>query len=129
MPRSVLQLLPKRFPQPSRSSLCGIDLQRNFLEIVKYKNSKSANPLRTLLTACNMPQRASSRSVSADRLSSAGLSHCLLMGRITISVNGITEPSSTPQMPHKKDDPASHAAVEETSPTAARLACMTAARR
>src|ERR1700686_2311248 len=103
--------------------------QSRFAKIAKYKNSRSANPLRTLLTACNLPQRASSPSVSADRLSSAGLNNCLLVGRTTISVNGMTEPSSTPATTHKKDAPASHAAMEETSPTAARLACMTVARR
>ena len=55
------------------------------------------HPLSTLLTACKLPQRASRRSVSADRLSSVGLSNCLLVGRITISVNGMTVPSRTPQ--------------------------------
>ena len=34
--------------------------QSGFAKITKYKNSSSANPLRTLLTACNMPERASS---------------------------------------------------------------------
>jgi hypothetical protein len=67
-----------------------------FAKSAKYKNSSSANPLSTLLTACKVPQRASSRPVSADCLSSAGFSNCLLVGKITISVNGMTEPSSTP---------------------------------
>ncbi len=65
--------------------------QSRFAKIAKYKNSRSANPLRILLTACNIPQRASSRSASADRLSSAELNNCLLVGRITISVNGMTD--------------------------------------
>jgi hypothetical protein len=65
------------------------------LKIVKYWNSSSANPLNTLLTACNAPQRASSRPASGDLLFRAGLSNCLLVGRIAIS-NGMTKPNKVP---------------------------------
>jgi hypothetical protein len=61
-----------------------------FAKTKRYKNSNSARPLTTLLTACNLPQRASRRSASTDRLSSVGLSNSLLVGRITNSVNGMT---------------------------------------
>jgi hypothetical protein len=44
--------------------------------------------LSRVLTACNLPQRASSRSAWTDCLSSVGLSNSLLVGRMTISVKG-----------------------------------------
>jgi hypothetical protein len=46
----------------------------------------------------------------------------LLVGRITISVNGMTEPSRTPAIGHQNVAPASHAAIENNSPTAAEIA-------
>ena len=64
--------------------------------------------------------------VWTDRLSSAGFNNCLLVGRITIRVNGMTEPSRTSATAHQNVAPASHAATEETSPTAAKIACSTA---
>jgi len=102
---------------------------RAHAKIAKYRNNSSAAALSTLLTACNAPQCASSRFVSADRLSSAGLSNCLLVGKIAISVNGMTAPSRSPATTHKKDAPASHAAMEETNPKAAKVTCIIAARR
>lgn len=63
--------------------------------------------MSTLLTACNLPQqRASSRSVSADRMSSVGLSNCLFVGKITISVNGMTLPRRAPATSHQNVAPA-----------------------
>jgi hypothetical protein len=73
-----------------------VNCHRNFLKITEYRNSSSANPLSTLLTACNAPQRASTRSASTDRLFSVGLSNSLLVGRITIRVKGMTETCKTP---------------------------------
>src|SRR5882672_2365428 len=67
------------------------DRQNGFLKTAKYKNSRSATALSTVLAACNLPQRASRRCASTDCLSSVGLSNCLLVGRITIRVKGMTE--------------------------------------
>jgi hypothetical protein len=53
----------------------------------------------------------------------------LLVGRITINLNGMTLPSSTPATSHQKPDPASQAAKDASRPTAARAACRTVARR
>ena len=103
--------------------------QRLLEDRAKYRNSRSATALSTLLTVCNLPQRASSRSVSADRLSSVGLSNCLFVGRIAIRVNGITAPSTTPPTSHQNVAPASHAATDDSRPKAAQVTCMTAARR
>ena len=102
---------------------------RRFLKIVRYRNSSSATPLSTLLTACNAAQRASSRSVWADRLSSVGLSNRVLVGKITMSVNGMTDPNRTPATSHQNVAPASHAAMEDSRPKAAKVACMTLPRR
>src|SRR5215469_10717744 len=83
----------------------------------------------TLLLACNAPQRASRRSASTDRLSSVGLSSFLLVGNITIRVNGMTEPSTIPPTNHQNVAPASHAAIDARRPTAAKVACMMVPRR
>src|ERR1700736_3018594 len=103
--------------------------QNRFAKITKYRNSSSANPLRILLTACSAAQCASNRSVCGDCLSSVGVVNNLLVGRMTISVNGITEPMRIPPTSHQYVPPASHAAMEESSPTAASVACMTVALR
>jgi hypothetical protein len=58
-----------------------------------------------LLTVCKVPQRASRRSDSTDRLSSVGLSNSLLVGRITNSVNGMTLPSTAPATSHPECRP------------------------
>jgi PleD family two-component response regulator len=58
-----------------------------------------------LLTACNTPQRASSRSIWADRLSSVGLINCLLVGRMTSSVKGITKTCNAPATTHQNVAP------------------------
>src|SRR5262249_24985342 len=88
---------PKREDQ--RNVHSRINFHRGFLKIAKYRNNSKANPLSTLLTAGNVPQRARRRSASTDRLSSVGLSNSLLVGRITIRVNGMTEPSTIPNQP------------------------------
>jgi hypothetical protein len=49
------------------------------LKIANQRKKSSANPLRTLRTAWSLPQRASSRSASADFRSSSGLSNRLLV--------------------------------------------------
>src|SRR5215472_15168769 len=90
----------------------------------RYRNTSNANPLNTLLTACNAPQRASRHSASTDRLSSVELSNRLLVGRMTTSVNGITEPSRTPPTSHQNGAPTSHAAMDDRKPTAAKVACI-----
>src|SRR6202011_3698427 len=92
----------------------GVNLQTGFLKITKYRNSSSATPLSTLLTACNAPQRASRRSASTDRLSSVGLSNSLFVGRITNSVNGITLPRRAPATSHQNVAPLSHATMEDS---------------
>jgi len=69
------------------------------------------------------------KQVSADRLSSVGVSNCLFVGTITIRVNGITAPSTTPPTSHQNVAPASHAATDDSRPKAAQVTCMTAARR
>src|SRR5260370_37623113 len=78
---------------------------RDFAKIAKYRKRSIATPLSTVLTACNAPQRVSRRSASTDRLSSVGLSNSLLVGRITIRVNGMTEPSTIPPTSHQTVDP------------------------
>jgi hypothetical protein len=70
-------------------------------KIAKYKNSSSARALRMLLTACNLPQRASSCPVCPECLSSVGLSNSLLVGRITNRVNRMTPPSRIPATSHQ----------------------------
>ena len=75
--------------------------------------------LRMLRTACSLLHRASRRSASVERRSNSGLSNCLLVGRITISVKGMTDPKRTPAMSHEKLTPVSHAASDDTRPTAA----------
>ena len=97
--------------------------QRGFAKIAKYRNSNSANPLRTLRTTCSRPQRARRCSASADRRSSAGLSNRLLVGKITIRVNGMTLPSRTPASSHKSVAPASHAAMDDSRPKVAEVTC------
>jgi len=99
-----------------------------FVKIRRYRKSKSANPLSTLLTSCNASQRASSYTVWADGLSGVGLNNGLLVGRITIRVKGMTAPSTTPPM-SQNVAPATHAAVDDSRPKAANVACMTVARR
>jgi hypothetical protein len=42
-----------------------------------------------------------------------------LVGKITISVNGMTEPSRTPATGHQNAAPASHAAIDDSRPKAA----------
>jgi hypothetical protein len=71
-------------------------LDQRFAKVKRYTNSKSATPLSRLLRVWSMPHRVSSRSVWADRLSSVGLSNCLLVGRMTISLKGMTETCKTP---------------------------------
>jgi hypothetical protein len=88
----------------------------DFAKTASQRNSKSARALRMLLTACNLPQRASSCPVCPECLSSAGLSNCLLVGRITMSVNGITAPSRSPPTSHQNVAPASHAATGAGDP-------------
>jgi hypothetical protein len=95
----------------------------------KYRKRSSAKPLRTLRTACSLSQCVSRRSASADPLSSAGLSNRLLVGRIAIRVNGMTDPNRTPAISHQTVAPASHAAEEDSRPTAAQVACIIVARR
>ena len=124
----VLRLDTKGNSQAGKDRSRG-NSQKGFLKIAKYRNSSIAIPLSTLLTACNAPQRASRRPVSADRLSSVGLSNRLLVGKITMSVNGMTDPNRTPAISYQKLAPASHAAMEDSSPKAAELACMIVARR
>lgn len=75
------------------------------------------------------PVRASKRSASTDRLSSVGLSNSLLVGRITNSVNVTILPNTAPPTSHQSVAPARHAAMEDSSPKAAELACMIVARR
>src|SRR6516162_4350805 len=93
--------------------------RRDFAKISKCRKRSSDTPLSTLLTACSLPQRASRRSASTDRLSSVGLSNRLLVGRITIRVKGMTETCKTPATTHQNVAPASQAAIEDSRHTAA----------
>ena len=116
---------------PSRTAIVAgwLGSQTAFLKIAKYRKRSSAKPLRTLRTACSLPQCASRRSAYADPLSSAGLSNRLFVGKITINVKGMTDPNRTPATSHQNVAPASHAAMDDSRPKAAQVACMIVARR
>ena len=58
--------------------------------------STSASRLKTLRTACSLPQRASNARVSAEPGSRAGASNARLVGMITIRVKGTTLPMRMP---------------------------------
>ena len=118
--------------RPCMGSRCAAEYPRtphDFEKISEERNTRKAKPLSTLLTACSFPQRASKRSASAERRSNVGLSSRLLVGDITMSVNGMTDPSSTPATSHQTVAPASHAAMDDRRPTAASVACMMVALR
>lgn len=76
----------------------------------------NANRLNTLRTAWSLPQRDKSRRVDSEPLSRAGLTSSLFVGMTTSSVNGMTEPSSSPPMSHHTADPAAQAATADTRP-------------
>ncbi len=109
-------LIPSLFRKSVRFALrragrSAVSIQRqDFAKTRRYTNRSSAAPPSTLLTACNAPQRVSRRPARADPLSSVGFNNCLLVGRITVSVNGMTEPTKLPAMTSPERRPGAIAA-------------------
>jgi len=127
--RQVERLDAVAFEKTSPTCLSRCSVSQHCIPIQSRKtrrprNNSRAVPLRTLLTACNVPHRASSCSVWADRPSSVGLNNCLLVGRITSSVKGMTEPSRISAMSHQNVAPKSQAAMDDSRPKAANVTCM-----
>lgn len=85
--------------------------------------------LSKLLTACNFPHRVKSFDACSELLSKEESSSLLFVGKITISVKGITATNSIPPTSHQTEEPISHAAVALKNPAAANAPCMTAALR
>src|ERR687894_1884206 len=87
--------------------------------------TRKAAKLSTLLTACNLPQLTNSLCVEAASSSTVGSrSLSFVVGFMTKSVKGMTDPRSTPPTSHHISAPINQAALALKNPTAASGACI-----
>src|SRR5207244_10829876 len=97
-------------------------------DIIAPAKNPNAARLRTALTECKRPQCRSSCKAESEVGLSAGSSNLRFVGKMTISVNGMTAPISRAPISQFQPAPASHAAIPVTKETTAKDACMTVAR-
>src|SRR5918998_3432482 len=89
---------------------------------------RKAAKLSTLLTACNLPQLTNSLCVDAAASSTVGSrSLSFVVGFMTKSVKGMTDPRSTPPTSHHISAPINQAALALKNPTTASGACISVA--
>src|SRR6266478_4941529 len=121
-----------QFLQPEPQLWCGWceSLQSGvFPQILLFRSDRLPRayrdqPMRIDTMTLVICMKRSAFPLCADRLSSAGLNNCLLVGRITMSVKGMTKTCKTPATTHQNVAPASHAAKEDNRHAAANVTCM-----
>src|SRR5215471_3333009 len=94
-----------------------------------HRNTKNAVPLNTLRTAWSCPQRRNKRPARSELTSSSGLSNFLLVGKITISVKGITRKRRAPPISQPTLCSGRHARSAAVEPASASGACINVPRR
>ena len=91
------------------------------------KNMSREARLKTLLTACSLPQRVSSLSARSRSFAVSGSSNFLFVGSITRAVKGTTDTSNPPPNSHLASDLDLHAIKALKKPATAKETCVTVA--